>query len=167
MKRRKANMGRHPAKAGPQAPLDWLHQAVILGGAGACGSCPISIPCWNGQGFSTLEPNFFLFECARCHAVGFILARDSHTLYVCTKLRNSRESSRIGRTAKERAEQHKNVERAMLDKQLQLPQAYGDIPYGCITRCRSRENDAWEVSTLPSTVDCRTTVAEGLPVTRY
>lgn len=160
----------------PSIDANKIIEAVLLVTPAACGHCPLSLPCWQQRGFASLEPNIFFFECARCHAVGFVFPQWPLRLYVCTLLRNERANSQIGRTSKERAVQAQNVKNALLGPVVKfkmlpsMPRCYGDIPHGCIRRCRTArtaKGGNFHRKLLSDTVDCRTTVDNKLPCKRY
>jgi hypothetical protein len=144
--------------------LFWEPQRVVLlNENSACGHCPATFVCHNGNGWSSLCKEFIFATCDRCFAFG-MRQLNSDTLYVCTLLRNNRMKKRWECNPKARTAQAYAIFENIL--RFEFAPSLKDIPFSCAARCRYRE--ILHMNRLNDTLDCRTTISDAISnVVRY
>jgi hypothetical protein len=142
-------------------------KVIIYSHDGACGYCPLSLVCLSNRSWSHVMAQFTFFKCKRCAALGFVsnmTGAQPFELHVCMLMRFGKQGGHWANDARQRNDGLRAVEtnfvaRAAWDSYdvQQRFREWGDIPFGCITRCR--DNLGYEtMKKLPDEVDCRTTL---------
>lgn len=142
---------------------------------GACGHCPLSLICLSNRSWKHVLAQYTFFKCKRCAALGFVskmAGAQPFELHVCMLMRFGKQGGHWTNDARQRSDGLREVEGTFTTRGDFMFQprfeGWGDIPFGCITRCR--DNLGYEtMKKLPDEVDCRTTLQNAVngPVKTY
>jgi len=142
-------------------------KVIIYSHDGACGHCPLSLICLSNRSWKHVLAQYTFFKCKRCAALGFVsnmTGAQPFELHVCMLMRFGRQAGHWENSSPQRSDGLRAVETNFVTRgdwgSFEIHerfQQWGDIPFGCITRCR--DNLGYEtMGALSKSVDCRTTL---------